>query len=80
MIVHRGVFILKRNVSETRVCLRLQVKPTEITLIYWDGPNKIELVVSGHQQQDQLGMQNNTTQTTNESQHFHTLNLHTRGA
>jgi hypothetical protein len=29
-IIHRPVFYLKYNVSETEFCLRLQVEPTEL--------------------------------------------------
>jgi hypothetical protein len=32
-IIHRPVFITKHNVSETGLCLRLQVKPTQLGAI-----------------------------------------------
>jgi hypothetical protein len=33
-IVNRPVFYLKHNISETGVCLRLQVEPTQLSSIY----------------------------------------------
>jgi hypothetical protein len=45
-IIHRPVFRLKHDVTETGVCLRLQVEPIHL------GP--VEIVsFSGHQQQHQ---------------------------
>jgi hypothetical protein len=33
-IIHHSVFYLKRNVSETRFCLRLHMEPTQMSSIY----------------------------------------------
>jgi hypothetical protein len=32
-VIHRSVFYMKYNLSETRFCSRLQVKPTQMALL-----------------------------------------------
>jgi hypothetical protein len=64
-IIHPSVSYLEHNILGTGFCLRLQVEPTPSP----DTSNNTKRIYKAK-----------TTQTTNESYHFHTSNLHTCGA